>query len=74
MQLFLGQLPHFRVRQQLLGPGAVRLRLLPGPEGGHDGGQLLLLPAQSGQELPVGVHRRVRQLPLHLVQPPGDGL
>ena len=74
MQLLLGQLPHFRVRQQLLGPGAVRLRLLPGPEGGHDGGQLLLLPAQAGQGFPVSVHRRVRQLPLHLVQPPGDGL
>ena len=74
VQLLLGQLPHFRVRQQLLGPGTVRLRLLPGPEGGHDGGQLLLLPAQAGQGLSVGVHRRVRQLPLHLVQPPGDGL
>ena len=73
-QLLLGQLPHLGVRQQLLGLGTVVFRLLPGPEGGCNGGQLLLLPAQAGERLPVGVYRRVGQLALHLVQPPDNGL
>ena len=72
--LLLGQLPHLGVRQQLLGLGTVVFRLLPGPEGGCNGGQLLLLPAQAGEHLPVGVYRRVGQLALHLVQPPDNGL
>ncbi|CAN3994810.1 YebC/PmpR family DNA-binding transcriptional regulator, partial [Dysosmobacter welbionis] len=71
-QLLLGQLPHLRVREQLLRRGSVRLRLPVCLVRLCHRSQVLQLPIHSLQPLRVAIDRRVCQLGLQVLIPQGQ--
>ena len=64
-----GQVPHLRIVQQRFRFLLALHGVAVGPEGLHDGRELLLLPAQGRHGLAVSVHRRVGHGALHLPEP-----